>query len=110
MINNVLRDPRLQTLLALILLDLILGIAGALKTGVFKWEEIGRFYKTTVLPIFIGYGAILAALPYISVGLLGEGGQWLTELLATAFWLTGVGTLLSSIKGSIDTLGVDLPF
>lgn len=108
-LESVVRDPRLQTLLALIVLDVALGIAGAIRVGEFQWAEVGRFYRTTVLPVFLGYFAVRLTLPYISVGLLGEGGQWLTEVLATAFWLAGVGTLVSSIAASVSALGVSIP-
>ena len=105
-IEQVFQDPRLQTILGLIFLDLVLGIAVALRNGVFQWDEVARFYKSTVLPVFLGYFAIRATLPYISAALLGDGGNWLTEVAATAFWLAGISSLLSSIVNSAMDLGV----
>lgn len=105
-LEGVLRDARLQTLLALIVLDVVLGIAAALRTGTFAWAEVGRFYRTTVVPIFLGYGALRATLPFISQELLGAPDTVATEAMASAFWLAGVGTLLSSIARSVAALGV----
>lgn len=105
-VEQVFRDPRLQTILALIFLDLVLGIAAALRTGEFQWSEVARFYKTTVIPVFLGYAAILAALPFLSASLLGESGTWLTEVASTLFWLAGISSLLSSIIKSIASLGI----
>lgn len=107
-LEGVLRDARLQTLLALIVLDVVLGIAAALRTNTFAWAEVGRFYRTTVMPIFLGYGALRATLPFISQELLGSGDSLATEALASAFWLAGVGTLLSSIARSVGAFGIGL--
>lgn len=109
LIASVLGDKRLQTLLALIVLDVLMGVAAALKTGQFRWAEVGRFYSSTVVPVFVGYAALRATLPFIAAELLGPGGQWLTEGCATAFWLAGAATIVSSIARSVAILGVSLP-
>ena len=99
-----LNDPRLRTLLALIALDIVMGIAASIKRGSFAWDEVARFYRTSVVPIFLGYGALLIALPYITDDLLGEGGQWLTTAALFAFWAFGVANLLASIGKSVEVL------
>jgi len=109
LIGPVLADKRLQTLLALIALDVLMGIAAALKSKQFQWAEIGRFYSSTVVPVFVGYAALRATLPFIASELLGPGGEWLTEGLATAFWLAGVATLIASVAKSVATLGISSP-
>jgi hypothetical protein len=101
---EVLNDPRLKTLLALIALDLVMGIAAAIKKGNFAWDEVARFYQTSVVPIFLGYAALLIALPFITGDLLGEGGQWLTTAALFAFWAFGVANLLASIGKSVEVL------
>jgi len=103
-IADVLADKRLQTLLTLIVLDVLLGIAAALRDGAFRWSEVGRFYQTTVLPVFLGYFAVRLTLPYLSAELLGPDGSWLTETVATGLWLAGVGSLLASVAGSVKKL------
>lgn len=51
--------PVLTTLAGLITVDLLLGVAVALRSGTFKWFEVANFYKTNVLPY--GLQAIAAA-------------------------------------------------
>lgn len=106
MIESVLSDTRLQTLLALIFIDVVLGIAAALATGSFQWEEVGRFYSSTVLPIFMGYAAISLAVPFISTSLLGPDGAWLSEGATTLFWGAGIVRLLASILASVKKMGL----
>lgn len=45
-------------LLALIALDLLFGVALAIKLKVFDWKKLGDFYRTTVVPNVIGWLAI----------------------------------------------------
>ncbi len=104
LVLGVLNDKRLQTLLALIALDLLLGVAAALKAGRFDWAKTGEFYQKTVLPIFIGYFALRLALPYVAVETLGATGEWLGEVLVSGFWLAGCGTLLASMAKSVKEL------
>ena len=99
-----LNDPRLRTLLALIALDIVMGIAASIKRGSFAWDEVARFYRTSVVPIFLGYGALLVALPFVTDDLLGEGGQWLTTAALFAFWAFGVANLVASIGKSVEVL------
>ena len=51
--------PVLATLAGLITVDLILGVAVALRQGTFKWIAVAQFYRTNVLPY--GLQAIAAA-------------------------------------------------
>lgn len=106
MLQALAADQRFRVILGLIVLDIMMGVAKALRTGTFKWEEVARFYRTTVLPIFIGWAALYFVLPYMSTELLGPGGSWLGEGLLTAFWLAGIAALLSSIWQSVKCLGV----
>jgi len=102
-------DKRLQTILALILLDIIMGIAAALRTDTFRWAEVGRFYKTTVAPIFIGYIAVRILVPYIAIDMLGPDDGWVGDTLVTVLWTFGVAVLVASIGTSLKALGITIP-
>ena len=41
---------QVKTLIGLILLDVVLGVAAALRIGVFNWRRLGQFYSSNVLP------------------------------------------------------------
>jgi hypothetical protein len=96
-------------MVALILLDLIMGIAAALRTGTFKWAEVGRFYRTTVAPFIIGYAAVRLLVPYVAVEVLGPNDSWIGDTLVTLFWFAGVAVLVTSIANSVKALGIALP-
>jgi hypothetical protein len=104
-VSMALQDDRLLALAALIALDLLLGVAAALRCGTFQWREVGRFYKTQVIPVFLGYFALRLTLPRLSSEILGSAGGWLSESLSWLFWSAGIGSLLSSISKSVGSLG-----
>jgi len=101
-------DARLQTLLALIVVDLVLGIAAALRAGTFAWAEVARFYRTTVLPLFLGYAVVRLAAPYIAVDLLGDESAWVGQALVTLLWGAGIAQLVASIGRSVAGLGITI--
>lgn len=105
----VLQDKRLQTLVALIALDLLMGVAAAIKAGHFHWDEVGRFYTTQVVPILVGYAAVLLTTPYISSALIGSDSSWLGDGLALLLWIPAIGQLVASIAKSLAALGVPVP-
>ena len=68
-------DSRIIVILGLIALDLVLGVAAALKRKEFDWRKLGDFYLTTVAPKLIGYialhiviGTIAGVDSYIAAG------------------------------------------
>lgn len=95
------QDTRLHIILGLIGLDLVMGIAVAIKLGTFKWEMVGRFYQTMILPYIIGYLALYVAFALVPGGLEGILGQ---GLATTAFGLI-VAHLAGSIFANLQALG-----
>ena len=90
---------KLTTLAALILANLILGIAVGIKNSNFNLKELGNFLYTRVLPYVIGY---------FGVGVLATfDPTWSWAVIGT--WgiidLTLVGAILQNLKD----LGVPIP-
>ncbi len=85
-------DSRVLIILALIALDLVLGVASALKRREFAWSALGDFYLTNVIPKLLGYIGLSIVIRTVAGidSLLGEGAQWV------AF-----GVLAASLVGSI---------
>lgn len=95
---------RVQTLLALIVVDVVLGIALALKRGEFDWRELARFYQTGVIPLLVGWVAFAVL---VKVGVASELGDWgylASEGIVTAAWLAAVGKLVNSVLGNMREL------
>ena len=93
------------TMMGLIALDVLLGIALAIRTGVFDWKYIAQFYKTMVLPYLIGFLAFSVAAQWVSVDLLGpEYGVLVSQTVTTAAWLAVVGSIAKSIFANAKDL------
>lgn len=107
-LRSIAADARLVTLLALVVLDLALGVLASLRTGTFAWAEVGRFYRTQVLPVFGGWVVVRLVVPYVATDLLGPEGSWLGEGLVLLFWAAGVIQLLASIAKSVGNLGITI--
>jgi len=79
-------DDRVRTVLGLILLDVMLVMAAAIKTKEFDWRKSAEFFRTMVIPYVIGYLAFYLAGEYLLVvdwmgdwgELAGESVQWIT--------------------------------
>lgn len=71
------QDERTLILFGLIVVDLVVGIIAALRTGVFDPRSVGQFYRTNVVPYILGY------------------------LLVYVISLWGIGALLGSVWGEV---------
>lgn len=73
-IEEFMTAARLFPILGLIGLDLVFGIAAAIKNGEFDFAELGRFYQTMVLPYILAYLGVYIALQYVpeAVGFIGD--------------------------------------
>ncbi len=103
---------QLLTLLGLILLQVILGVALAIREKKFEWQKLADFYQSKVIPYVIGWLAFVFVVRLISTELLGpeysvlvgEGVTWLS-------WLAVVSSLGARIVETAKILyGNMLPF
>jgi len=91
--------PVLATLFGLITLDVLLGVAVALRTGTFKWQVVATFYKTNVLPYGLAALAIAGAAAFVSYDLLPPVFRAEAASLSTAIGITPM--FLNLVVGSI---------
>lgn len=96
-------DPRVRTVAGLIILDVVLAIASAIKYGEFNWVMVPHFYQTMVLPYILGYLAAYAA-SFLIVGDLLNG--WAFQGVVSALWLAIISNLVGSIVGHLKDLQV----
>lgn len=71
------QDERTLILFGLIVVDLVVGIIAALRTGTFDPRAVGAFYRTNVVPFILGY------------------------LLVYTVSLWGIGTLIGPVWGEV---------
>jgi len=100
-----LKDPRVGTVGGLILLDVVLGIAAAIRRGEFKWAEVARFYKTMIVPYLMGYLAFWLVAKVTTAELLGPAGWLVGEGAVTLTWAALVGALVASVVKNAKELG-----
>lgn len=104
-----LKDPRVGTFFGLVVLDVLLGIAAAIRTKTFQWRRLADFYGTMVVPYVIGYLAFYLVAKVVAQDFLGPFGYLVGEGTIWAAWLTLVATLAESILSNIQELGYGLP-
>ena len=102
-LNEACQATQLYTILGLIAVDFVMGVAAAIRTGTFDWARLGEFYRTNVMPYGLGYFCLYVVFAYVPglEGMVGEGLQW------TAFGVL-TANLLGSIGGNLGDLGIAL--
>lgn len=96
---------QLTTLLGLIILQVVLAVALAIRERKFDWKQLADFYRTMVLPYVISWLVFVFAVQLISIdllgptynGLVGDGVTWLS-------WLAVVTTLSARIVETVKKL------
>jgi hypothetical protein len=56
-------------LLLLVLVDLITGLGSAAKRGTFHWSQIANTYRTTILPVVLGWMGVSILAEGLALGL-----------------------------------------
>lgn len=99
-------DGRVMTILGMILVDVLLAVAVAIKGKKFDWRRLAEFYQTMVVPYILGYMAFYLAAEFFFVEkwlgdwstLAGDAVQWVT-------WMALVGNLVADVMKSAKALG-----
>ena len=98
-------DGRVSTILGLILLDVCLAVAAAVRQGAFQARRLAEFFRTMVVPYMIGYLGVYGAAHFMDERYLGPFAQALGAGFAWAAWLALVANLAADILGHAKTLG-----
>mgnify|MGYP001264853747 CR=1 FL=1 len=99
----------LLALLAAIALDLILGVAVAVKYKVFDLKKLADFYTTSVIPNLIGWGGADIVL---RVAMARVDAQWLstlTQLGIGTLYVVAIGSLVGSVADKLTKLKAEVP-
>lgn len=102
-------DGRVSTILGLIVLDVVLAVAAAIKEKAFDWRRLAEFYRTMVLPYVLGYLAFYGAGFLLDTEWLGAFGEIASEATMWVPWLALVGNLVADVVNSVGSLGLKLP-
>lgn len=102
-------SPQVSTILALIVMDLLTGIAAAIHLRQFDWRSLGDFYLSNVLPFILGYLALWIGVTFAAAQWLGPYADIIGEATVTLGWLAIIGTLVGSIRDNLTEIGLTLP-
>lgn len=102
-------DTRVQTIAGLIILEVFLAVALAIKKNEFAWRRLADFYRTMVIPYLLGFLGFFLAGKFIKMALVepydvivGEGAIWLA-------WITLIFNLVADVYAKAKELGIPLP-
>ena len=98
-------DGRVSTIVGLILLDVALAVATAIRQGEFEARKLGQFFRTMVVPYVIGYLGVYGAARFMDGRWLGPFAEALGAGFAWAAWLALVANLAADILGHAREMG-----
>lgn len=97
--------PAVASLVGLIILEVVTGIGAALKRGVFDWQKVANFYRTSVMPGLVGWLGLVVSTYLVVPGLFGDAvGGVVSPAVALSGLLAVVATLVASIRGNLAEL------
>ena len=107
MVEAFFADARVSTILGLILLDVALAVAVAVRQGRFEARRLAEFFRTMVVPYLIGYLGVYGASYFMDERYLGPFADALGSGFAWAAWLALVGNLAADILAHAKSLGYE---
>ena len=95
-------NASMPLILALIGVDLGLGIFSAIKKGIFEWSKVGKFYQTMIVPYVGGYLVLQIAFALLPEQL----GNVIPPVLAGAALAAILANLAASIMRHVKEIGI----
>jgi ABC-type uncharacterized transport system permease subunit len=90
---------KITTLMSMIFLNFILGVAVSIKVGNFNLKKMGEFLYTRILPYVVSYFGIGVVCTIDK--------QWQPALIAT--WAIILAALLGAVLQNLKELGINIP-
>lgn len=102
--------PAVASLVGLIVLEVVSGIAAALKRGMFDWQKVANFYRTSVMPGLVGWLGLVFSTYLVVPGLFGDAVSGVVSpAVALSSLLAVVATLVASIRANLAELIAPAP-
>ena len=96
---DVFSTTQIQIISALVAVDVVLGVLGAIAKKEFKFGKLGGFMKNQVVGYILGYGVLT---------FVADGIPSLSFLLPASFLLIVI-SLVASLFSNLNKLGLPLP-
>lgn len=101
-------DTRVQVMLLLVALDLLLGVAAALKNKDFRLSFVADFARNDLLGKVAPFAVIYAGYKFANSADIVIPGVDM-EMIMNAMWAIVLAALVGSLLGSLKEFGVNLP-
>lgn len=113
-IRDFVNDQRTLALTGLVILDLLFGVAAAVRAGKFDWERLAAWYRTNVFPFIICYFAVwlvsrIGMVQALTSFLGPSGAELAGGLTATGLAVPAAVTLAGSIQRNLRALLAGAP-
>ncbi len=104
--------PQITALLALVVVQVLLAVALAVRQKVFDWRLLADFYRSRVLPMLIGWLGFVILVKFATAEILGPTyGVMAGDGVSWAAWLAVVASLGARIiTDAKDLYGELIPF
>ena len=105
-IQSLVHDTMLQSLLVLVLVDLVLGVTAAVKAGDFRFSKVSQFARGDLLGKVVPFGVLYAAWKLApAADVLGVGFEEITRSVGALV----IAALVGSLTSSLNDLGLSMP-
>jgi membrane protein YqaA with SNARE-associated domain len=101
-------DTRVQTILLLVALDLLLGVAASLKAGNFRLSFVADFARNDLLGKVLPFAVLYAGYKYAGNADIVIPGFDM-QVVVDAAWVIVLAALVGSLAGSLTDFGLKLP-
>jgi hypothetical protein len=102
---------QIATLFGFITVDVLLGIAAAIRSKTFDWRKVSMFYQTMVIPYLIGWTALAIGAKVVVPEAAGPYAKMVSSSVVNVAWLYLLGELAASwIKNGKIIWTKRLPF
>lgn len=108
LIGQFFADPKVRTVIGLVMADILTGIGGAVRRGDFQWRKLLQFYRTNVAPYVFIYAGIYVGVQLAAPALLGEYADLVSEATLTTVFGIIVYNLAMSIGVTLESVGITL--
>jgi hypothetical protein len=108
LIGQFFADPKVRTVIGLVVADILMGIGGAIRRGDFQWRKLLQFYRTNVVPYVFIYGGVYVGVQLAAPSLLGEYAELMSKVTLDMVFGIIVYNLVMSIAATLESVGITL--
>lgn len=108
LITQFFADPKVRTVIGLVVAEILVGIGGALRRGDYQWRKLLQFYRTNVVPYIVIYAGIYVGVQLVAPSLMGDYAGVISKATLALVWAVIVYNLVMSVVATLESMGITL--